>query len=237
MKNTNAYHEHNEGLIYATDWFYNKLVKKGTKSSLLACCGKDVHRYERYIDMICTPHKAVGYIMENNKDTYNLIKEQVSNKKVKLKYGDVFNFENTFSKNHPVRVEDIGLGIGIQDMLVLAAGRLCKQKKITNKRIKAQILCGSLRRTSHDTTVEMLKLYISVMKTRILSINNINIKEGGRVLQFGAPVKYYEDPITKWKCQLIKHRVELSHNKRDISMDVFTYMNGGHMLQLMTTFK
>ncbi|KPK10621.1 MAG: hypothetical protein AMJ56_07575, partial [Anaerolineae bacterium SG8_19] len=124
MQYHEKYDPDNEGTQFVFNEFYRFLANKhGMRSNLIACCGEDGERYRKYARMICSTGKARAYFIENNYKRYGKLYDMLRGaKRIRLIYGNVFNYINNpaYRESRPCRLEDLGLGIGLRRLVFSA---------------------------------------------------------------------------------------------------------------------
>jgi len=249
IKNTvrKPYHEKydcaNLGTNYVFSWFYEFMAGMGVVSNIVMCCGEDYKRYIGYANMIATG-RAKAFFVEKEKDRFDRVREGVSGHKniVPMKY-NVFHYMDSpeYSLVKPVRVLDLGLGIGIKRMLLNAAPLLQDQSAMNRKLWKAQILDSSIRFRSSKFIVDCYEGYLKPLDLKIKSINGINIvNDPDRFCmkhEHATLVKNYHDRLLKRRTKVYEHRIILEKNNKQAILIMFECMNGSPMLQSLLLFK
>lgn len=239
MQYNELYNPHNIGTRFVFDHFYNILGHIGIKSDLVACCGKDFKTYEKYASIVCSSSSARAYFFENDPKRFEEIKKGITFKKVKVKLGNVFHY-NDFEGPTCARIEDLGIGLGIRFMLSHATGRLYTQSRINGIRAtmwKAQLLDSSIRAISDDEIVQLYQNYLFSAGLQIKTIDNkvIGTKKILNVIKKQPIIKYEE--FNRGTCAVYEHKVELEKNNRQAKLFMFTCINGSRMLQSLLVYK
>lgn len=255
MLNHTKYDETNQGTQYVFNNFYKKINDKKIDSTLVACPGKDVDRYIKYVSMVCQSPNTKAYFFENKDDHYELIEQKLRNSwdrtklKIELVKGDITTYDSQLGIK-PVRVEDIGIGSGMSRLTYEAALRLSRQSSKTHRNkkensdgeYKVQILNMSLRWSSKERIFHLLSdIYLNVIETGIKSFNGIDPTKHLDLftkVEHAEKVLSYEDKIGR-NCNVYKHKIELNPSKRfnEVSLDMYTYVNGSNMLQTMLMYR
>lgn len=245
------YDDANKGTIGVFNTFYYILEHAGVVSNLVACCGRDYNRYLDYVPKVCRGGPAKAFFIENARDHLKVISDGLKNSKktskrrVRLLFGDVTCYEGIQGAPTSARIEDLGLGVGIRDMLSIGQLRLRRQLVASGTgkaryRWKAQILDSALRGVPCWECYELYKSYLNVLGLEIRSINGEDIEEAPYLFadsRSGAEVVYSYKSKNGHRNKVFKHEVELKPNNRSAKLYMFTCKNGSLMLQTMLMYK
>ena len=241
MKYHEKYDHKNSGTVFVFDTMYAKLYKMGVKSNLIACCGEDAERYIKYAQMICTP-RARSFFVELEKERYDRISAAVKEKdRITAIHGDVFQYDKNslYPMTTSARVEDLGLGIGIRELIYQAMPRLFYQKKTCHQyHWKAQILDGAIRQVGKDVIVGLYRKYLAVLRLDIASING-HSPLSSKCLATGSAecIHSYTDASTGRTGKVYEHTIKLQANKRKAELYMYSCLNGSPMLQSLIIYK
>ena len=238
----------NPGLKYIFNSFYSIINSKPLHGNMLAVPGEDIERYIEYAYPIVTSCKGKAIFIENYMPRYKRLRKIMDSKssyirkKMKLVYGNAECYEMYTSTPKSVRLEDLGIGLGLKYILRLGAFRLMKQfSSCRNQDLwKAQILSGSTRGVPHNEIISMLKAYIACIPgLRMKSINGIPLTTTAAKPLYstnGRCVLTYRGKNGRTG-RVIKHKVEFESNRRSAEFYVYTYINGGQMLPTLLMYK
>ena len=237
------YDHTNLGTKYVFGWFYEYMAHSGIRSNLVACCGEDFSRYIDYASMIATG-KAKAFLVEKDAERFERIRKGVKGYKnvVAIKH-NVFNYIDNpkYGMVKHARVVDIGLGIGVKELLLSAAPLLQKQSSLNHKLWKAQILDGAIRQKNSGYVLDCYITYLKTIGLKIKSINGIDIETDtkGTCLSHknALVVKRYPDKLSGTSGIVYQHNVVLEVNNRQAILFIFECKNGSWMMQSLLMFK
>jgi len=244
VKYHKRYDEHNSGTEFVFNTFYNALKDRGIRANLIAVPGKDVERYIDYASIVCgKAPRARVYFFENKADHLAIIKNGLSKSKrpitnkINVVSGDVLCYEHFIGKVSG-RVEDLGLGLGIREMMSSCILRLFRQSRLpgSHNKWKAQILCSALRKVPATEWLELYQRYLSTVDLKIKSFNGLTDPDEFAARGTGRLVHRYVDKQRRC-CSVYEHKIVLEDNKRQAKLYLFTHMNGSFMMASMLVYK
>lgn len=250
---TRKYDENNGGLQFIFDRCYKTIEDKGISSNLIACPGRDIERYIRYASMVCTAPNTKAYFFEYKGARLPEMHTKVENSQhqmkhnIRLVHGNVITYESVDDSPGTSRVEDLGLGIGIREMVYSAIPRLYRQANKISKSsnggtdYKVQIITGALRWVSPSECYDLFQQYLWVLKLKMRAFNGMDAIENPTLFtssKHANAVHSYTDKYGR-NCKVYNHSIELFPSERytDVSVHMHTYMNGCKMLQAMIMYK
>jgi len=239
MQYYKKYDPDNGGTQYVFNKLYGILANDyGVRSNMIACCGEDGLRYEKYAEMLST-NKAKAYFIENSYERFGMLYDLIRNRKnIKVIHGDVFKYlgNPSYRAKRPCRVEDLGLGIGFKELACNAAVLLGRQQKFCHYHAwKAQILDGSIRQVTKHKVWDTLQAYLNTIDLKIKTVNH---STNPKVLEVNPDnyVHKYIDRTGKTG-KVYEFKVELFPNTHQASLYIYSCLNGSPMMQTMLVYK
>lgn len=245
MTYCSKYHLGDEKVRFTFDHIYKYLLPSyKISANLYAACGEDLKTYLGYAAKVLRTPKARAVFVENNLEIFELLKKELARskhpvaEKVEVVYDNIMHHEDIVAAckiNKATRVEDYGLGIGVESLLRMLVPQLDRQRSLTSasngkKLLKAQIFDADIGRTPTPHVVKALNWYLNVIGTKIVSING-HVNARHEPFMSGRVIKTYVDK--KWPRQvqeIRKHVVQLVRNSRAPELHLYTYYNGNYML-------
>ncbi len=230
------YNPSNKALIHVFDGIYYYFEQLGLIGNLVACCGKDIKRYKKYIKQVTGRHtKTILY--ETDSITYNEIKNEITEKNIEIKKKSIFQYRDLTS--HSARIEDISIGKGLDFMLTHGTSSLFSQsnhKRNTSKiHIKAQILNCSLRNTPVNKNMHLIVNHVKTLGLVIKTINGKLLNDNPLSKNNGEIIYTYTDNNKIYN--IYQYIVEFEENDRQAELYFIKYRNNGPMLTIVLIWR
>ena len=168
-------------------------------------------------------------------------------------HGNIFTYESipNIKISQAARVEDLGLGCRFDKLVYKAIGRLDTQRELWNcnkksgkRLLKAQILDGSRKMVGDHRCFRLLQQYVALLGARLGGINGAlpssrfdDDLSDDYIFRNGRSLGIYTDKNSKHKCKVYKHEVEFLDPGRILTMDLYSYTNGGNMLSCLVIYR
>lgn len=219
-----------------------------TKKSRLVLVELDEARYHRISGEL---KKLKSTSSPRNYSTDKVYANVVDRAQIML--GNILTYESLPGIKIPrqARVEDLGLGCRFDKLIYKAIGRLDTQRELggynskSGKRLlKAQILDGSRKRVGDQRCLRLLQQYVSILGAKLGGINGVlpssreeDDLNDSYIFRNGRFIGDYFDKKSGHKCTVYKHYVDFVDPGRIVTMDLYTYTNGGSMLSCVLVYR
>jgi hypothetical protein len=232
----------NRGTKYVFDSFYNILAHiYKIQGSLMATPGTDLNRYITYAQMLCS-HLSKAFFLENNEERFLNLRNQlhkrtdVPKNKVMVLKANAFSYTDSqfYTLARPCRIEDLGIGFGVAEMIYRCIGRLYDQRSRCNKNnnFKAQIINSAAQHYKKERIIELYQQYLGVLNLRIKYINGFDASTPeGMHLDNAKEILTYKGGSVR------EYDIELFENKKDAKLYMYSYTQGSLMLPSMIVYR
>jgi hypothetical protein len=247
----NLYNHDAEVLEFIYDKHYASMLRLGLwKANYIALPGRACRRYSKYAKSICTASDNKAFFLDIDRENYmdmvnfrnSEIRTQKHLKKLTVLHRDIFHYDSDPEKIQTCRVEDIGIGERDSNSLMpKLLERLGRQSKFRKDLWKAQIIDMSKRgKGGVDTVVfKWLRYYFKMIDAELTSIDGLNYDtriKNDKIFSRGEPIHTYPDPSGKTGT-VFDHFLRFDTMGRVGFAKVYTYINGGPMINVMVMYK
>lgn len=230
------YNPSNKALIHVFNGIYDYFEQLGLIGNLVACCGKDIKRYKKYVKQVTGRNTRVIFY-ETDSITYNIIKNEITEKNIEIKKESIFQYRDL--TNHNARIEDISIGKGLDFMLTHGTSSLFSQSNhksnTSETNIKAQILNCSLRNTPVNKNIHLVVNYVRTLGLVIKTINGKTLDDNPLSKDNGEIIYTYTDNNKIYN--IYQYIVEFEENDRQAELYFIKYINNGPMLAIVLIWR
>ena len=247
----NSYKHDSEVLEFIYNRHYANILRLGLrKANYVALPGKAYKRYIGYMKSVASAPSNKAFFLDNNRDDLikmanfrdNMVGMASYLEKLSVLHRDVFHYDS--SPDIPTcRVEDVGVGEGDSNTLMpKLLERLGRQSMNTKRSLwKAQIIDMSKRgKGGVDIVVfKWLRYYFKVIGAELTSIDGLDYdtrSSGNKIFSRGEPIHTYQDTSHKTG-KVYDHFLRFESMGRIGFAKVYTYYNGGPMINLLVIYK
>jgi len=247
----NEYDHEAEVMKFVYGRHYANILRLGLrKANYVALPGKAWRRYVGYMKEICTAPSNRAFFLDTDHENYfkmaNLRDDMIGMasylKKLSVLHKDIFHYDSN-PAIPTCRVEDVGIGERDSNNLVpLLLGRLKRQSTYTKKDVwKAQIIEMSKRgKGGVDIVVfKWMRYYFRILGAELTSVDGLNYDDRigqNKIFGRGEPIFSYKDKGGNTG-KVHDHFLTFASPGRIGFVKLYTYINGGPMINMLVMYK